>query len=76
MIFAIRKSEATNFQNRIYHKVLPAIRKTGIYKTADILNKLFDSAKSSESIQNLKCVYFFEMSNGTVKIGYTLYNKF
>ena len=35
------------------------------------MNNLFDSAKAAENIQNLKCVYAFEMSNGTVKIGYT-----
>ena len=71
LIFQSRKPNAIKFQRWVYHEVLPTIRKQGIYSTENILNKLFESTKAAENIQNLKCVYVFEMSNNTVKIGYT-----
>lgn len=71
LIFQSRKPNAVKFQRWVYHEVLPTMRKQMIYSTADIVNKLFESAKAAENIQNLKCVYVFEMENDTVKIGYT-----
>ena len=71
VILYSRKPQARKFRKWITSEVLPTIRKQGIYSTADIVNKLFESAKAAENIQNLKCVYVFEMSNNTVKIGYT-----
>lgn len=71
VILDSRKPEAKRFRKWITSEVLPSIRKRGIYSTENILNKIFESVKAAENIQNLKCVYVFEMSNGTVKIGYT-----
>ena len=71
LILSSKLPTAKRFKRWITSEVLPAIHKVGIYSTENILNKLFESAKAAETIQNLKCVYVFEMSNDTVKIGYT-----
>ena len=71
LIFNSKLPTAKKFKCWITSEVLPTIRKQGIYSTENILNKLFESTKAAENIQNLKCVYVFEMSNNTVKIGYT-----
>jgi prophage antirepressor-like protein len=71
LIFSSKLPKTKEFKHWVTSEVLPSIRKLGIYTTQEIINKIFDSAKAAETIQNLKCVYVFEMNNDTVKIGYT-----
>lgn len=71
LIFTSRKKEAIDFQNWVYHDVLPSIRKTGNYslnapEAAPIA--LRNSARSDAQKKDA-CVYALEMSDGTVKIG-------
>ena len=62
---------AQDFQAWLADEVVPSVRKTGIYSAVDILKKILELANTHKTIKKLKCVYAFEMENGTVKIGYT-----
>ena len=66
-----KNGNAEKFQAWLADEVIPQIRKMGIYSTVDILKKLFKSVSTAKNFKILKCVYAFEMENGTVKIGYT-----
>lgn len=67
LIFSSRKKEAVEFQNWVYHEVLPSIRQSGLYTTQQMLAKFFQSVANAEPVY--KCVYIHEMSNGKIKIG-------
>lgn len=71
VIFTSRKSNALKFQYWIFYTVIPTIRKAGIYTTSQILNQLLNPVKYSKMPLDLRCVYAVEISNKTVKIGYT-----
>ena len=68
LIFSSRKKEAREFQRWVYHEVLPSIRKTGSYSVAA---KEKPAIKSERPQLKLARVYVLEMSDGSVKIGYT-----
>lgn len=63
LIFSSRKKEAVEFQNWVYHEVLPSIRKHGYYS-------LVPSAAPAPAVKKLDLarVYLFQMSDGTVQI--------
>lgn len=67
LVMGSRKKEAVDFQNWVYHEVLPAIRESGIYTTPQMLAQFFESVANAETVY--KCVYIHEMSNGRIKIG-------
>ncbi len=69
-IFASRKPEARDFQDWVYHEVLPSIRKTGSYSLFDkpAAEKTAPAAIRPEAIY---LVYVLLLSNGKVKIGIT-----
>ena len=70
LIFASRKPEARDFQDWVYHEVLPSIRKTGSYSLFDkpAAEKTAPAAIRPEAIY---LVYVLLLSNGKVKIGIT-----
>ena len=74
LIFASRKPEARDFQDWVYHEVLPSIRKTGSYSLFDkpaaepVAEKTASAAIRPEAIY---LVYVLLLSNGKVKIGIT-----
>lgn len=45
LIFASRKADAKKFQRWVYHEVLPAIRKFGVYATADFAKAAIQNPK-------------------------------
>ncbi len=71
VILDSRKPQAKKFRKWITSEVIPAIRRAGFYTISQIVNQLVKSAKETKFLPDLKCVYAFEMSNDTVKIGYT-----
>ncbi|MBR4903712.1 MAG: GIY-YIG nuclease family protein, partial [Selenomonadaceae bacterium] len=79
LIFASRKPEAKAFQDKVYHEVLPSIRKNGYYISEQAAqSSLFpdeEPIKEKKAIRRplaeVAVVYVILLSNGLVKIGYT-----
>ena len=71
LIFASRKKEAVDFQDWVYHEVLPSIRKTGSYSLVDKPAAVVKPEPALIVPETIYRVYAFLMENELVKIGYT-----
>ena len=67
LVFSSRKKEALAFQDWVYYKVLPSIRKTGSYSVAPAAEPAqLKSSKRSEGQKSPAYVYVLLMSNNLV----------
>lgn len=69
LTFSSQMPQAREFKRWVTHEVLPAIRRSGMYTPAQLIEQLFKSAEFAQFAP--KCVYILELNNGTVKIGCT-----